>query len=222
MRRAPTAKFGALALATLAVGLAACGGDDGDDDTAQEPAKATPQPAAVDLDRFLMRKDEEPGFRPEAAPGAKPAAAETISGVDALVQDMGLGPADAQRLRDAGFISFTVQPIRGPRSAGVTNVALYATADGAKRDMVHETSPGVVRKSGPLENLRYFSVRGVPGARGFTATLRGRPASDAVGNVYWVQGRCMLVLGNQGPGPFVGPLSKGVRAIYERTGGECP
>ena len=32
----------------------------------------------------------------------------------------------------------------------------------------------------------------------------------------------MLVLGNQGPGPFAGPLSTGARAIYERTNGQCP
>ena len=32
----------------------------------------------------------------------------------------------------------------------------------------------------------------------------------------------MLVLGNQGPGPFAGPLSAGVRAIHARTNGECP
>jgi hypothetical protein len=32
----------------------------------------------------------------------------------------------------------------------------------------------------------------------------------------------MFVLGNQGTGPFAGPLSAGVRAIYERTNGQCP
>jgi len=37
-----------------------------------------------------------------------------------------------------------------------------------------------------------------------------------------VQGRCYLVLGNQGPGPFAGPLSTGVQAIYKRTNGQCP
>jgi len=74
----------------------------------------------------------------------------------------------------------------------------------------------VIRAPGPVENLRFFTVRGVPGARGWTAS------KPHVGNVLWVQGRCMLVLGNQGPGPFAGPLSTGARAIYERTNGECP
>jgi len=48
------------------------------------------------------------------------------------------------------------------------------------------------------------------------------PASRRVGNVVWVQGRCMHVLGNQGPGPFVGRLSRGARAIYQRTSDQCP
>ena len=43
-----------------------------------------------------------------------------------------------------------------------------------------------------------------------------------VGNLWGVQGRCVPVLGNQGPGPFVGPLSTGARAIYQRTKGQCP
>jgi hypothetical protein len=129
---------------------------------------------------------------------------------------MHLAPADMRRLRSEGFISFTSQPIRGPRTAGVTNVALYETAEGAKHSLAHELRPDVIRALGPVENLRYFAVPGIPGARGWTAS------EPHVGNLWWVQGRCVLVLGNQGPGPFAGPLSKGARAIYERTNGQCP
>ena len=169
-----------------------------------------------------MRKDEEPGFRPEAAPGATPSSRETITGVKAFVTEMHLTPADARRLRREGFISFTAQPIRGPRTAGVTNVALYETPEGAQHSLAHELRPDVIRAVGPVENLRFFSVPGIPGARGWTASLPGEPASRDVGNLFWVQGRCMLVLGNQGPGPFVGPLSTGARAIFERTNRQCP
>jgi hypothetical protein len=162
-----------------------------------------------------MRKDEEPGFRPGALPGAAPRSGATITGVKAFVEDMHLAPADARRLRSEGFISFTVQPIRGPRTAGVTNVALYATAEGAKHSLAHELRTDVIRASGPVANLRRFTVPGIPGARGWTAS------EPHVGNVLWVQGRCLLVLGNQGPGPFPGPMSTGARAIYERTNGKC-
>jgi hypothetical protein len=211
----PAAKLGGVALATLAIGLAACGGDDGDETTAQEPAKGNQRARVPDLNRFLMRKDEEPGFR-------RVEQARTISGTKAYVDDMRLPPADARRLRSEGLISFTSQPTRGPRAAGVTNVALFATAEGAKRHMAHELRPNVIRGMGPIEDLRFFSATDIPGARGWTASLPGEPASHAVGNLWWVQGRCVLVLGNQGPGRLVGPLSTGARAIYERTRGECP
>lgn len=204
----------AVALILASSGLAACG--DGDDGGDQAVASARPRSSVPDLNRFLMRKGEEPGFRPGAAPGATPRSRDTITGLKAFVKELRLTPDDERRLRKEGFISFTVAPIRGPRSAGVTNVALYETAAGAKHSLAHELRPDVIRAFGPVKNLRFFSVRGVPGARGWTAS------EPHVGNVQWVQGRCMLVLGNQGPGPFVGPLSAGVRAIYERTNGQCP
>jgi hypothetical protein len=210
-------------LATLVIGIAACGGDGERRPTAREAAKATPPAVAEDLGRYLMRRDEEPGFRPGAAPGATPRERETVTGVKALVNEMNLAAADERRLSAEGFVSFTAEPIRGPRAAGVTNVALYETAEGAERSLAHELRPDVIRATGPLANLRFFSVPGIPGARGWTASLPGDPASRrVVANVLWVQGRCMHVLGNQGPGPFVGSLSRGARAIYERTNTRCP
>ena len=92
---------------------------------------------------------------------------------------------------------------------GSRRSSLYATAEGAEHSLAHELRADVIRAAGPVANVRFFSVPGLPGARGWTASVRGEPASRGVGNVLWVQGRCMHVLGNQGPGPFVGPLSPG-------------
>ena len=207
----------AVALVTLAIGLAACGDDDGDETTARKEADAKARTGARDLDRFLMRNDDEPGFRRGALPDAMPRTGGTITGVKAFVEDMRLAPADARRLRSEGFISYAFEPIRGPRqTAGITNVTLYETAEGAKHSLAHELRTDVIRAHGPVAGLRRFTVPGVPGARGWTAT------EPRVGNVHWVQGRCLLVLGNQGPGPFAEPLSKGARAIHERTNGKCP
>jgi hypothetical protein len=162
-----------------------------------------------DLSRFLMRTDEEPGFRPVGRP-------RTVTGAEAFANDAHLTGAEARRLRGDGFISFTVQQTRGPRAAGITNVHLFATAEGAKHYMDYLLRPDVIRTLGPVANLGGFTVPDVPGARAWTAS------EPHVGNLHWVQGRCVLVLGNQGPGPFAGPLSNGARAIYERTNGECP
>lgn len=211
------AKFGAVALATLVIGLAACGGDDGDESTASQAATRNARSGARDLDRFLMRNGEEPGFRRGAAPDQEPQSGGTITGVSAYVKDMHLAPADEQRLRNEGFTSYAFEPIRGPReTAGITNVALFATAEGAKHNLAHELRTDVISAGGPVTKLRRFTVPGIPGARGWTAS------EPHVGNLFWVQGRCVLVLGNQGPGPFAGPLSAGARAIYERTNGQCP
>ena len=96
-----------------------------------------------------------------------------------------LAPADARRLRSEGFISFTVEPIRGPReTAGLTNVALYKTAEGAKHSMAHDLRPDVIRAGGPSRTSASSPSAGVPGARGWTAS------EPHVGNVLWVQGRC--------------------------------
>jgi hypothetical protein len=221
MRRGASATIGVVALATLVIGIAACGNDGENKPTAPEAANTTQRADAQDLGRYLMRRGEEPGFRPGAAPGAIPRGRETITGVESFVKEMNLPAVEERRLRSEGFISFTAQPIRGPRSAGVTNVALYETEEGAKRSLAHELRPDVIRR-GPIANLRFFDVSGIPGARGWTASLRGEPASRAVGNVLWVQGRCLHVLGNQGPGPSRERLSRGARAIYERTSDQCP
>jgi hypothetical protein len=209
------ARWVTVALAVTAIGLAACG-DDGDEPTRPQATKGVPRSGAPDLDRFLMRKGEEPGFRPGALPGAMPRTRQTIKGVEALVNELGLTQADEQRLRKEGFISSASGPIRGPRTAGITTVEVYETEEGAKHSQAHELRPDVIRAFGPVESLRYFTISGVPGARGWAAS------KPHVANVVWVQGRCMFVLGNQGPGRLAGPLSAGVRAIYERTTGECP
>jgi hypothetical protein len=202
----------ALALGVLMIGLAACGGSS---DNTPAPTNTETPAGAADLSPFLMQKDEEPGFRPGRQPGALPDKRETVTGVDAFAKFQNLPAADVRRLRSEGFISFTLGPIRGPKTAGVTNVALYETSEGARHSMAHDLRPSLIRGFG-VEGLHFFSVSGVPGARGWTAS------KPHVGNVSWIEGRCYLTLGNQGPGPFPGPLSKAVRTIYERTKGQCP
>lgn len=206
-----------LAASVLVLGVGACGDDDDGESVASQAPAASKAPAvAADVTPFLMRKGEEPGFRPGALPGATPEARETITGVKAFVKEMDLTPADARRLRSEGFLSFTAQPIRGPETAGVSNVILYETAEGAERGMAHDLRPDVIRAFGPIENLRFFTVPGVSGARGWTAS------EPHVGNVFWVQGRCVLGLGNQGPGDLAARVSTGARAIFRRTKGLCP
>lgn len=194
-------------LVVAATAAAGCGSDS--KPTAHDQPAAAKNTSAVqsDLESFLMRNDEQPGFR-------RVERVVTDSGVTALAKHNGLTPADARQLRSDGFIAIAFQPIEGPDTRGVTNVHLFATAKGAKHWLEHEQRADLIHGFLPGASIRRFTVSGIPGAHGWAA-------SD-VGNVHWVQGRCLLVLGNQGPGPFAAPLSTGARAIYQRTRGQCP
>jgi hypothetical protein len=59
------------------------------------------------------------------------------------------------------------------------------------------------------------------GAHNTSLSNRASEKVPLVANVLWVQGRCYLTPGNQGPGRLEGGLSRGVRAIYERTNGSA-
>jgi hypothetical protein len=189
------------------VGLACAFAAGCDDDS--KPDATKPQPAKANLEQFLMQAGEEPGFDPVES-----------ARVDSGVESLGLTAAGTARLRRSGFISITYQPIAADDgNAGVTNVQLFKTEAGAQDWLEYETSDEGIHSHVPETKIRRFTVRGVPGARGWTGRdLHGNP----IGHVFWVQGRCMLVLGNEGEGSFVELLSTGARAIYARTNGECP
>src|SRR4051794_25384953 len=100
------ANLGVVALASLVIGIAACGNGGDNTRTAPEAGSAIPRTVGADLGRYLMRRGEEPGFRPGAAPGATGPERETVTGVKAFVDGMNLPAADERRLRSEGFISF--------------------------------------------------------------------------------------------------------------------
>jgi hypothetical protein len=140
--------------------------------------------------------------------------------VEAFVLGGDVPDDEAQRLRRAGFLSFMYQPVGvHGGNAGVTNVHLFKTAQGARDWMTWETSDEGIHRQIPDTKIDRFAVSRIPGARGWTGTdLHG----NRIGTVSWVQGRCMMVIGNEGGGDFVKPLSTGAIAIYERTKGRCP
>jgi hypothetical protein len=198
-----------IALAGLACAFATgCG-----DDSTPAATKAKSRPAKIDLEPFLLRDGEEPGFKRIESP-------RTDTGVEAFVQAGDVPDDAAGRLRRAGFVSLVYQPVvvEGG-NAGVTNVHLFKTAQGARDWMKWETSDKGIHVQVPDTKIHRFTVSGIPGARGWTGTdLHG----NRIGTLAWVQGRCMMGIGNEGEGDFVKPLSTGARALYERTKGACP
>lgn len=210
-------------LVVALVVTAACGDQNEDESGSATPDVASTattasqgdevQPAEVDLERFLLKDGEEPGFE-------RLGPARTETGVEAFVLGGDVPDDDAQRLRHAGFVAFMYQPVGVEGgNAGVANVHLFETAQGARDWLKWETREAGIHRQIPDTRIDRFTVSGIPEARGWTGTdLHG----NRIGTVSWVQGRCMLVIANEGKGDFVKPLSTGATAIYERTGGECP
>ena len=204
----PIDRVTACLVVALVLSGSACGGDD----PAPEAANRNAQSGARDVNRFLMRDGEQPGFRPDGD-------AFTVVGVNAVAQHWRLPRAETQQLRDRGLVSFTSRRTVGRDAAGVNEVLLFKTPEGARDQMEHDLRASTIHATLPETKIRRFTVRDVPGARGWTGSdLHGNP----IGTVHWVQGRCMLLLVSEGELPFVAVLSSGARAIYERTGGGCP
>ena len=143
----------------------------GDETRAQEAANGNAQSDAADLDRFLMRNGEEPGFRQGALPEQCLDRGETITGVNAFVNGdaAAAGRRAATAQRGVRLVHRRADP-RPAGTAGITNVALFETAEGAQHSLAHELRTDVIRAYGPVANLRRFPVPGIPGARGWTAS----------------------------------------------------
>jgi hypothetical protein len=190
-----TALLGILGL--LVVG---CGAD-------PDPAPSPPSSAAPDLDRFLLEADDIPGLKPVSSPF-------THSDDPFELPDEG-----TKILARVGYVSTTYQPAEGDGQAGVSSVLLFDTEAGAQDWMAYEVSDAALHEQLPDSRIRRFEVTDIPGANGWTGPdLHG----NAIGNIYWTQGRCMMLISLEVEGPRVQPLTAGATAIYERTGGTCP
>ena len=187
----------------LGLVVVGCGGDPGPPSTPATTAADTP----TDMDRYLLAADEIPGLKPMSSPFTHS-------------DDPFELPAEGvEILERVGYISTTYQPAEGDGQAGVSSVLLFDTEAGARDWMAYEVSDEAIRAQLPDSTIKRFEVRDIPGANGWTGPDRH---GNAIGNVYWTQGRCMMLISLEVEGPRVQPLSTGATAIYERTGGTCP
>ena len=195
-----------LALAVLlGMLIVGCGGES---DRAASTTDAATTVAPPDLTRYLLQADEVPGLEPLSSP-------QTDSGPPfaPLPED------GAERLERSGYVSTTYQPAQGERIGGVSTVVLFEAEAGARDWLAYETSEEALRAQMPHSKIERFHVSGVPGAQGWTGPDRH---GNAIGQVYWTQGRCMMTIAIEVDGPRVEPLSDAAKSIYERTGGTCP
>ena len=162
-----------------------------------------------DLARYLVRADEEPGFRPTVRRPVVSSAKAWVRGMPAAV-----AAATIKRYAVEGFVAATGERMKGADGAeGIDLVNEFKSHAGAMREMtwlIHWAHP-----------TRRFAVNGVPSAAGTIQVL----ASTSAANVYWVQGRCTLGIGDYLPHsvhPLTSPLIKAAQTLYRRTGGSCP
>jgi hypothetical protein len=199
----PTCRLAlAVLLGMLIVGCA------GESEPATSRTDAPTTDAPPDLAHHLLQADEVPGLKPLSSP-------QTDSGppFDPLPED------GAERLERSGYVSTTYQPAQGRRIGGVSTVVLFDTEAGARDWMAYETSEDALRAQMPDSKIERFHVPDVPGAQGWTGPDRH---GNAIGQVYWTQGRCMMTIAIEVEGPRVERLSAAAKSIYERTGGTCP
>jgi hypothetical protein len=208
-------------VAVLALATAGCGtnGDDespsgttsGDSTTTTSTQESVTPTGAADMDRFLIRADELPGLSPSGEP------LELLS-LRALVEEFGAPEAEERRLRDHGFqLLVTQMLVGGSDAAGISSVDLFASADGATRELAYLLSNKEEDAPAGIENFEQFDVPGVPTATGWTFE---KPGGHQAADVHWTQGRCLLSLGMEPAS--IDQLRAGVKAIYKRTEGPCP
>ena len=188
--------------------LVGCGGESEPEASTAAPTEtaATEPHDPADLEKYLLKADEVPGLAPVGSP-------RTDTGPPFDLPEEG-----TERLERSGYVSTTFQPAEGD-GAGVSSVMVFETEAGARDWMAYETGDEALDHQIPGGTFEPFQVSDVPGAHGWTGPdLHG----NAIGQVYWTQGRCMLLIGLEIEGPRVERLSAGVKAIYERTGGTCP
>ena len=173
-------------------------------------ASAVASAGSGDLSRFLVRRGEAPGFTPGKVV-ATSSLSEFVTGEPQ--KEMA---ADTKRYASEGFVGGAREPLTGARGAvGVSDVTAFATIGGAKREKAHLLDV-------PIATER-LTVPGLPGARGFTH--HDKKQKVTVSNIVWIQGRCVLVVGDLIPSATANTapaVIAGAKAVHRRAGAACP
>src|SRR3954447_5619825 len=180
---------------------------------------AAPAVGAPALTRLLLRAGEETGF----VPNGKPQVSRTARAFLSVERGDKGYRADLRRLRAAGFRSgarlMMVAANGDPDPEGLSLVIELKSARVARKEAAAELA-GAIRAQGKA-TIKRFTVPGVSGAKGFTATAPGR--SGGAANAIFTEGHCVLLVGAAGlSGDLAAPVKAGVKAIHRRAHGRCP
>jgi hypothetical protein len=172
---------------------------------------------------LLVRAGEMPGFHPSGQAHVFRSVAQ-----DVAHDPSALRKADAAHLRKDGFVAEIIQPQQSSPStrAGGTSGMTELSSPAAARSYARFTfsvvaHPGPVAGTSQQQRFVRFKVPGVPGARGVAEISRQTSGTDA--NVQWVEGRCLVQVGDATVTrkPLTVPLVAAAQAVYGRTHGSC-
>jgi len=181
-----------VALGAMAVGLG--GGS----------AVAGQSVSSASLAPYVVRAGEETGYSPNGAPTfTRSAASWTTGNVKAAV--------DAKRLRGEGFRAALTEHTTGSDgTGGVSFVIVLASPAAAASEEQAEVKEDVAESS-PVTR---FTIKQLPTSEGWA----GKETSRAFGNVLFVEGSCVLLVGDatDGANPQP-PIIAGALKVYGRT-----
>lgn len=160
--------------------------------------------SSASLAPYVVRAGEETGYSPSGAPTFTSSAASWTKGNPRAA-------ADAKRLRGEGFRGALSQQTTGPNSTGgISFVTVLASPAAAASEEQAEFKEDVAENS-PVTR---FTIKQLSTSEGFA----GKETSRAFGNVLFVEGSCVLLVGDatNGANPRP-PVIAGALKVYGRT-----
>jgi hypothetical protein len=172
--------------------------------------------------QLLPRSGEMPGFKPSSPIYRQTTIAQVVYSDPRAVRK-----SDSSQLRRAGFVAsaYQEQAADGVRRRGLAAYFQFHTTAGARRYFKFyfhgNAHPGPWNEPASQARFGRFRIRGVPGAKGSTQVARHK--NGAAANLLWIEGRCVILVGDYVPvrTPDTHPLIAAAQAIYKRTRGAC-
>jgi hypothetical protein len=224
-----TKLFGA-AGAAIALTLSACGSSAPKPKPAASTSASSTNPAsaagaapagnrvASELGPYLVRNGEG-GF--SVQPGQE-TASPNLAGYTYPASGAKPPAADLRQLGREGFVSALAEgPSTSAGVSGLSTVIRFATPAGARSEQASEITSDIAQAGrGPL---RRFTVAAIPGLVGFTSASTSPSSPQAIANVLFVEGSCLVVIGDGPPNDTYTqaqakvPVATAALAVYKRT-----
>jgi hypothetical protein len=171
-------------------------------------AGAAQSVSSASLSRYVVQTGEETGYSLSGAPTFTRSAAAWATGDPNA-------PTDAKRMRGEGFRAALTQHTTGSNgTAGVSFVIAVASHAAAAAEERVQLSEDLSENS----HVTRFTIKKLPTSEGFAAKFAANGINMRVANVLFVEGSCVLLVGDETDGANPRPpVIAGVLKVYGRT-----